>query len=286
MEDPTGYVIDDDLAYQPLAALSWQTEAIPWSRPGVAWASYDAVVIRSTWDYAASAERFLATLAAMEQSGALLLNDLQTVRWNLDKTYLRDLAERGVPIVPTAWRERLQPGELAGLFDETGDDEIVVKPVVGAGAIGAFRLQRGDLPRELTDEVERHYADRALMAQPFLRTITSEGEYSLFYFNGEYSHAIQKIPKPGDFRVQEEYDSQILSIAAPAELRAAGDRAVAAIGEPLLYARVDLVRANEGDGFWLIELELVEPSLYLRTDADAARRFAAAIDRRVAIPSD
>ena len=284
MEDPTGYVIDDDLAYQPLADLGWQTEAIPWSRPGVAWASYDAVVIRSTWDYAAAAERFLATLAAMEQSGALLLNDLQTVRWNLDKTYLRDLAERGVPIVPTAWSERLQRGELAGLFNEVGDDEIVVKPVVGAGAIGAFRLQRSDLSRQLTDEVESHYADRALMAQPFLRTITSEGEYSLFYFNGEFSHAIQKIPKPGDFRVQEEYDSQIISIAAPAELRAAGDLTMQAIGQPLLYARVDLVRANDRNGFWLIELELVEPSLYFRTDDQSPQRFAAALDQRVSGP--
>lgn len=281
MEDPAGYVIDDDLAYQPLADLGWQTEAIPWSQPNVSWAAYDAIVIRSTWDYATAPDRFLAVLAEIEQTGALLLNDLQTVRWNLDKTYLRDLAKRGVPIVPTAWRERLQRAELAELFDQVGDEEIVVKPVVGAGAIGAFRLQRNDLSRQLTEEVESHYADRALMAQPFLRTITSEGEYSLFYFNGEFSHAIQKIPKPGDFRVQEEYDSQIIPIAAPAELRAAGDRTVAAIGQPLLYARVDLVRANHGDGYWLIELELVEPSLYFRTDDQSPTRFAIALDQRL-----
>lgn len=280
LENPAGYVIDDDLAYQPLQELGWRVEAIPWSRPGVSWSSYDAVVIRSTWDYAAVPQKFLAALAAIEQSGAPLFNDLQTVRWNLDKTYLRSLAERDVPIVPTAWRERLHRGELAALFDEAGSEEIVVKPVVGAGAIGAFRLERGSLTPQRAAEVEAYYADRALMAQPFLKAITSEGEYSLFYFDGQFSHAIQKVPQPGDFRVQEEHGSQILSTAADAQLRAAGDRAVQAIGNVPLYARADLVRANHGNDFWLIELELVEPSLYLRMDDQSPQRFAEALDRR------
>lgn len=280
LEDPTGYVIDDDLAYQPLQELGWRVEAIPWNRPGVSWSSYDAVVIRSTWDYAEVPQKFLATLAEIEQSGAPLFNDLQTVRWNLDKTYLRSLAERGVPIVPTAWRERLRRGELAALFDEAGSEEIVVKPVVGAGAIGAFRLERSTLTPPRTAEVETYYADRALMAQPFLKSITSEGEYSLFYFNGQFSHAIQKVPEPGDFRVQEEHGSQILTAAPDAQLRAAGDRAVAAIGDPPLYARADLVRANRGNDFWLIELELIEPSLYFRMDDQSPQRFAEALERR------
>jgi len=281
LEDPTGYVIDDDLAYQPLQDLGWRVDAVPWSRPGVSWSSYDAVVIRSTWDYAEVPQKFLATLAEIEQSGAPLFNDLQTVRWNLDKTYLRSLAERGVPIVPTAWRQRLRRGELAALFDEAGSEEIVVKPVVGAGAIGAFRLERSTLAPQLAAEVETYYAERALMAQPFLTAITSEGEYSLFYFNGQFSHAIQKIPQPGDFRVQEEHGSQILAAAPDAQLLAAGDRAVTAIGDPPLYARADLVRANDDNDFWLIELELVEPSLYLRMDDQSPQRFAKALDRRV-----
>jgi glutathione synthase/RimK-type ligase-like ATP-grasp enzyme len=220
-------------------------------------------------------------LAEIEQSGAPLFNDLQTVRWNLDKTYLRSLAERGVPIVPTAWRERLRRGELAALFDEAVSEEIVVKPVVGAGAIGAFRLERRALTPQRAAEVETYYAERTLMAQPFLTAITSEGEYSLFYFNGQFSHAIQKVPQPGDFRVQEEHGSQILAAAPDARLRTAADRAVAAIGDPPLYARADLVRANDSNDFWLIELELVEPSLYLRMNDESPQRFAKALDRRV-----
>lgn len=281
LENPAGFVIDDQLAHEPLGELGWSVEAVPWSSRNVRWSGFDAVVIRSTWDYAANSDRFLAVLAEIEQSGAPLFNDLDLVRWNLNKTYLRELADRGVPIVPTAWRPRLRRGELAGLFGDVGSDAMVVKPVVGAGAIGAFRLDRSELTPERAAEAESYYGDRALMAQPFLHAIVTEGEYSLFYFNGAFSHAIRKVPQAGDFRVQEEHGSQILSLVADAELRAAGDRAVQAIGNPPLYARVDLVRANDGDGFWLIELELVEPSLYLRMEAEAPRRFAEALDKRM-----
>ncbi|HEX6964124.1 MAG TPA: hypothetical protein VF175_19810 [Lacipirellula sp.] len=281
MENPAGFVIDDQLAYEPLRELGWDVEAVPWTSRGAAWSAYDAVVIRSTWDYTAAPQAFLAALAEIEQAGTPLYNDLSLVRWNLDKRYLRDLAQRGVPIVPTLWREQLCDGELSRLFDELGAEEIVVKPVVGAGASGAFRLDRRSLTAELTAEVERYYADRALMAQPFLQAIVTEGEYSLFYFNGRYSHAILKTPRPGDFRVQEEYGSEIRRVTADAKLRAAADGAVGALGKAVLYARADLVRSGSGDGFWLMELELVEPSLYLRMDEEAPRRFAEAIDDRM-----
>ncbi len=279
LDDPTGFVIDDHLAYGPLQDLGWHVEDVPWRR-AASWDAYDAVVIRSTWDYQRHPDAFLAALADIERAGTPLFNGLDLVRWNLRKTYLRDLAARGIPVVPTVWRDRLLPGELPGLLEEVGADEVVVKPVVGANADGAFRLDRR-AARERAAEVESYYADRALMAQPFVPAVTGEGEFSVFYFNGGHSHTIRKTPKAADFRVQEEHGGIIRAVSAAADLRAAGDAALGAIGEAPLYARADFVRAGDG-GFWLMELELIEPALYLRTDAGAPERFARALHERAA----
>jgi hypothetical protein len=279
MTDPRGYVIDDERAYEPLRALGWSVEAVPWSRPGVAWDAYDLVVIRSTWDYYRDLEGFLGVLAEIERRGVLLENELPLVRWNLRKTYLRDLAARGVTTVPTVWRQRLARGELADVFDEVASDEVVIKPVVGANAEGAFRLDRQALVTR-AGEVEAYYAGRALLAQPLARAVLDEGEYSLFYFNGEHSHTILKTPQSGDFRVQEEHGGDIRAVAADAGLSAAGRAALAALDRAPLYLRADFVRANDGGSYWLMELELVEPSLYLRMDPEAPGRFARALDAR------
>jgi glutathione synthase/RimK-type ligase-like ATP-grasp enzyme len=271
--------MDDDLAHDPLAALGWRVEAVPWSRPA-RWSAYDAVVIRSTWDYLRDPEGFLDALERVEASGVPLFNGLALVRWNLRKTYLRDLAARGVDIVPTAFRDRLAPGELPALLRELGTDEAVLKPQVGANAEGAHRVRAPASGRDAED-AEEYYRDRALLAQPFVPAITSEGEYSLFYFDGALSHAVLKTPRPADFRVQEEHGGRVLPVEPDEALRHAGAAALRALGEAPLYARVDLVRAPGGGAAWLMELELVEPSLYLRMDEAAPGRFARALHGRV-----
>jgi glutathione synthase/RimK-type ligase-like ATP-grasp enzyme len=281
LADPTGFVIDDELARGPLAELGWRVDALPWDRPGIRWQDYEIVVIRSTWDYYYRPEQFVAVLAGIEASGTPLENRLALVRWNLQKSYLRELELRGVPIAPTLWRDRLQRGELAALFAAAGGEEAVIKPVVGAGAVGAWRLERRNLQR-VAGNVEDYYQDRPLMLQPFASAVLTEGEYSLFWFNGTYSHAIVKVPQAGDFRVQEEHGGDIRAVTPEASLRAAGERALAEIGEVPLYARGDFVRTNDGSGWWLMELELIEPALYLRMDPQAPQRFAAAIVARAA----
>lgn len=280
LADPAGYTIDDHLAVAPLGRLGWSVEDVPWRRSGVEWAAYDAVVIRSTWDYAKDPGAFLEVLTQVGRSGVELFNSLDLVRWNIRKTYLRDLATRGVSIVPTLWRERLGRGELRGLFDEVGSNEIVVKPVIGASARGAFRVSKAASVEEV-GMIEAWYADRALLAQPFVRAIPADGEFSLFYFNGAYSHAIQKKPKPADFRVQEEHGGSNVVVKAAPELLARGAHVLNSLDATPLYARVDFVRANDANGYWLMELELIEPSLYLRMDAAAPERFAMALHERV-----
>ncbi len=274
MHDPTGFVIDDELAVLPLARRRIQVETIPWDRPGVDWRRYELVVIRSTWDYHNHADRFLATLEAIERAGVRLENGCEIVRWNMQKTYLRDLAAKGIETVPTFWREGLSPGELLPLFEELRSAEGVIKPTMSGTAQGTWRLD-AVRARELAPEIEAYFKDRPLMMQPFERGIVEEGEFSMTYFNGRHSHSILKVPKAGDFRVQEEYGSEIRAIAPEPALLAAGNAAIAAVGHRLLYARVDFVRS--GETFRLMELELVEPSFYLRTDAGAAERFAEAV---------
>ena len=268
LHDPAGFVIDDDLAIEPLAKRGWQVETLPWDRPGVDWRRYQLVVIRSTWDYQHHAEGFLDVLATIENCGVRLENGSEIARWNMRKTYLRDLATRGIEIVPTFWREQLAAGELLPLFEELRSDEAVIKPIMSANAEGAWRLDRAQV-KSRAAEIEAYFARRPLMIQPFERGIVEEGEYSMIYLNGEHSHSILKVPKRGDFRVQEEYGSEIIPVLPEPALRAAGDAAIAAIGRRLLYARADLVR--NGDVFRVMELELVEPGLYLRTAAGRGR---------------
>jgi hypothetical protein len=270
LETVDGWVIDDDLAHEPLRALGWEVTTLPCSRPGVDWSRFEAVVIRSTWDYFTRADEFLATLERIDRSGARLANPLETVRWNLRKTYLRDLEDRGLPVVPTLWQTGLDESRIRRLFDELGTDEIVLKPVVSASAHDTFRLHRdSDL-----SSLPTLFAGREVMAQPFLATIVEEGEYSLFYFDGELSHTVLKSPKDKDFRVQEEHGGTIRPADPPAPLPDLGRRVLDALPVQPMYARVDLVR--HGPGFVLMELELVEPSLYFQIVPGTAERFARA----------
>lgn len=271
MDDLAGYVSDDELAVPHLAELGIRTDTLSW-RTAVAWSEFDAVIIRTPWDYQKYPQEFLAALEDIE-SRTTLHNPLNIVRWNLDKTYLRDLAEKGVRIVPTLWHQRYDAASFEGWLDDLATDEVIIKPTVSATAAYTYRL------REFDASLIPVFAEREFLVQPFVSSILDEGEYSLFYFNGEYSHAIVKRPKPADFRVQEEHGGIITEIVADDAMRAAAADVLTHVDEDLLYARVDLVRDTDGR-FALMELELIEPSLYLRMNADAPRRFAAAIAAR------
>jgi glutathione synthase/RimK-type ligase-like ATP-grasp enzyme len=272
------FVCDDELAYAPLRELGWEVEAVPWRRPGVDWDRFEAVVIRSTWDYQADPEAFLSVLEEIDGSTARLENPLHLVRWNLRKTYLLDLMRRGIEVVPTCCCRDLRFARLLPLFDRFRVDEIVVKPVVGANADDAFRLRRS-ASRELVREVERRFKDREFLAQPFLDDVLREGEFSLFFFGGEHGHTILKTPQPGDFRVQEEHGGIIRAVRAEPDLLEAARRAMEALPVDPLYARVDLVRS--GGRFVVMEFELIEPALYFRMDSGSAERFARIFDARM-----
>jgi glutathione synthase/RimK-type ligase-like ATP-grasp enzyme len=279
LEDPTGFVMYDDLTFPPLAEQGFSVEMVPWTADAD-WSRFHAVIVRSTWDYQQAPEAFLSALEQIEAAGMPLANPLEVVRWNLDKVYLKDLEDRGVPIVPTVWGggalgEALDGGRLEQLFAALGD-AVVVKPTISANADDTFWLPR-DADRAAA--LQAFKGSRPFMAQPFLPAITSEGEHSLFFFDGEYSHCVLKTPKSGDFRVQEEHGGILKAVTPEPALKAAADHAYQQLPEGLLQARLDFVR-HDG-GFVLMEAELIEPSLYFPYDERSPARFAAALARWV-----
>jgi hypothetical protein len=277
-DDLEGFVVDDQLAVAPLEALGWRVEHVAWRAAAVDWGRFDVVIVRSPWDYQADPEAFDGVLVRIDRSAAELQNPLPLIRWNMRKSYLRDLDAGGVAIPPTAWGRSPDVGALRKLFRDLDAGEIVIKPVIGANAGDAFRLHRG-VTDDVLAGVAAAFVGREYLAQPFLGSVLNEGEYSLIYFDGELSHAILKTPKCGDFRVQEEHGGLITSIVPTAALLEHGARALALLDGAPLYARVDLVRTT-GEEFAVMEFELIEPGLYFRMDEGSPARFAQAVDRR------
>lgn len=275
MDSLEGFVCFDRLTYEPLSKLGWEIEEVSWKRPNLRWDDYDLVVIRSPWDYSIHPQEFLTVLEQIDLSNTPLANPLEIVRWNLDKTYLRELEQLGVPIVPTLWLPQLTPSDLETAYKCFDAEEIVVKPTIGAGARDTFRLPPSSAA---TSSALLAFQSRPVMVQPFLNSIIELGEYSLFYFDGELSHCILKLPKTGDFRVQEEHGGLISSCPPPPRLLEVGQQVLKAIGCQLLYARVDFVSLTP-DTPVVIEVELIEPSLYFNYDEQSAERFARALDR-------
>lgn len=274
LEHAGDFVIDDDVALPALERAGWSVDVLPWRQRATPWDRYDVVVLRSTWDYWDDVPGFLAVLETIE-AATLLANPLGLVRWNLSKTYLRDLAARGVATVPTRWHPALDAAAVADALEAFGEAGVVVKPQVGGNGDGVFRLPRRPGPDELAPVLARH-GSGPCMVQPFRPSVETAGEASLFYFGGALSHAIRKRPAAGEFRSQEERGATIEALQPDATLVAAGDRAMAALPQPALYARVDLL-PGPGDTWELVELELIEPSLYFRMDAGAPAAFADAL---------
>ncbi len=283
LENIADFVSDDALALRELERRGWHAVEVPWSQSGIDWGAFDVVLVRTTWDYMDRVEAFLATLAEIEASGTRLENARAIVEWNIDKRYLRALAARGVSIVPSVWGHGGDADAFAELFATLQDAELVVKPTISGGAKDTFRLH-APLSEATQQQLAITFAGRDWFAQPFVRSVLSEGEYSLFYFAGELSHAIQKVPKRGDFRVQEEHGGEICGIAVTSELRRVADGVMATLDPQPFQARIDLVRLDHGQ-LAVMEVELIEPSHYFRMHERAPANFADALERLLAGPT-
>ena len=261
---------DDDLDFvgPALRRKGVDVEVPGWSDPSVDWSSFDLAMISSTWDYFERQDEFRSWLKAAHKA-TKLVNPLGMVEWNLDKRYLLELEAAGVPTIPTVWIEPGGEAEAAGEIGELGWEQVVIKPVIDLGARNLVRV-----PAELVGEMLGRY-DVATMAQPYLPSVASEGEISLVYIGGELSHSLRKIPARGDFRVQPQYGGTHAAEEFGRVIREISEGAIAvAPGDPV-YARVDVVGTDRGPA--VIELELIEPALYLDTDPSSGVRLAEAL---------
>ncbi len=263
----------DELLYEPLRKIGWDTEAVSWRKKNADWDQYEVVIIRSPWDYQNAPDAFMNVLETIENSSARLENDLDLVKWNIRKTYLRDIEKKGVTIVPTLWGELLTADALPQYFDALGSDEIVIKPVISANADDTFRL-KADSVNEMIPQLCEIFKSREYMVQPFMKSIVDEGEYSVFFFGDVYSHTILKTPKREDFRVQEEHGAMLRKVEPEEDLLLLAQDTLKEIDPKPLYSRIDFVRFRET--FAVMEIELIEPSLYFNLDPDSPERFAKA----------
>jgi len=237
---------------------------------------FDAFMIGTVWDYPPKLDRFLETLDRLD-ARAPVFNPPGVVRWNIEKTYLNDLAEAGAPSIPTLLRPHADAAAIRDGFDAFGGGGLVVKPLVGGGAWRQALIRKGE-PLPGPDALP----PGACLIQPFLSSVPEDGEYSFIFFGGEFSHALNKRPAGGDYRVQSIFGGRETPwTPSPDELALARrvlDAACEITGQQsLLYARVDMVR-GEGGGLVLMELEVIEPYLYPEQGPDMGAVFVRALE--------
>lgn len=246
---------------------------MPWDDPLADWPGYDLVVLRETWDYPPKLASFLAWVDSLAMSTAVV-NPPAVVRWNHHKRYLQDLASAGVPIVPTILVTR-ETADLDGVLRAAGAATVVVKPAVGIGGNDAERGEPDDAATGA--HLRTLLADGDVLVQPYLPSIEASGETSLVLLGGKVSHAVTKLPAGGEFRIHEHRGGRYAQVEpAPAQVElalGAWEVARAITGEDLLYARADMVEGDDGRPL-LMELELIEPSLYLHTVPAATKHLA------------
>ncbi|ALL15405.1 ATP-grasp domain-containing protein [Caulobacter henricii] len=255
----------------PLRARGLTVISQPWTDP-VDPASANLVLPLLAWGYHLRQAEWFAQLDAWEAAEVPVINPVPTLRWNTRKTYLIELEARGAPVVPTRAHDRLTPEALAAAFDAFGVDQLVVKPQISGGSQDTVRVRRQEV-------LEGGPAGPALI-QPFLPAVGEEGELSLFFFDGRFSHAVAKVAASGDFRVQPQFGGQVSGVAPEPEALRAARMVLEAADLPLTYARVDLIRGLDHTP-QLMELEVIEPDLFLEHGHDHGAAFATAVMARL-----
>lgn len=276
-DDLDDFFVYDNMVKPYLQIKGWEVEDVCWHNDQIDYDSFDVVVVRSTWDYQAFPNKFVKVLEAIESSTATLENPFKLMIWNFSKDYLRDLEQAGVAILPTLWLESFDSKAIQQAFKDFNTAEIIIKPRVSANADFTYRLTEESLLFEQKN-IKEALNDRPIMVQAFEKNITDVGEFSLFYFNGEYSHAINKRPASGDFRVQEEHGGQLFSIEPTKAMLTLAEKTNQSMPQQALYARIDMLETERG--MEIIEVELIEPSLYFNMDDKSAERFANALHEK------
>ena len=272
ISDLSNFQSYDNLIVQPLSKLGWECEFIPWDSISINWDDFDAVIIRSTWDYQQKEKLFFKTLQSIEASTATLYNSLDAVKWNINKRYLLELEKENISIIPTRLYDSFDFDIINQLFSFFNENKLIIKPCVSANADDTFILEQNKMG-SLKPVLENTFSQKDFLVQPFIKNIRIEGEYSLIYFGNRLSHVLLKTPKNGDFRVQEEHGGILKAINKPeSSLIDFGNKVMETIPYQCLFSRVDVVRGS--NNYLLMEVELIEPSLYFNMDLNSPQMFA------------
>lgn len=264
--EPWGWAYDGEAA--ALLAAGAAVEPMPWTKVGDV-SAFDLVVPLVAWGYHRDYGRWLELLDRGETERWPLINPAPLLRWNGDKAYLAELAERGVPTVPTIVLDSCRDADLEDARRQFGCEWLVIKPPISASAYGAHRLGPGD-------DLPPKSLGRPMIVQPLIEEIGRSGEFSLMLFDGEFSHAVVKRPKSGEFRVQAHHGGVTLPSDPPPGGVELATQALAAASAKATYARVDMV-PDDGGVLRIMELELIEPALFLDFAPDGGKAFARAI---------
>jgi glutathione synthase/RimK-type ligase-like ATP-grasp enzyme len=269
---------DDLPAAAELARRGIGVDHVAWDDPGSDWGEYAAILLRSTWDYHLRLTEFFEWLRGLERDRLPVWNPPDLVRWNARKTYLRELEALGFRVPKTLWAPPGSTATLRALFEESGFLEAVVKPIVSASAAGTELVSR-DGAASHEEPFARLRDEHGAMVQEFRPEVRQRGELSLIFFDSQFSHAVRKRPRTGEFRVQEHHGGTAEpAMAAEATVETAR-RVLDAIGRDRLYARVDLI--EDGLKPILMEVELIEPTLFFTLDPESPARFAETLARRL-----
>lgn len=271
---------EDELVRAALSRVGLTSVRVDWADPEVEWSRFRCAVFRTTWDYFDRMPEFLVWMDRAERQ-TRLCNDPSTIRWNLDKHYLADLEKRGVPVVPSRYIERGSGETLAGVLAATGWDEAVVKPCVSGAARHTYRVNHANAD-SVQATVGPLLTGESFVLQPFLRDVVRTGEDTLMVLDGRFTHAVRKVAKAGDFRVQDDHGGMVHDYTPTADQIALAERAAAMCHPAPNYGRVDMVRDDEGR-LVVMELELIEPELWLRNHPPAATALAEAIAKVVGL---
>lgn len=267
-------LLEDSLLMAALEHRGLKARRVDWARKDFDWSSARFAMFRTTWDYFHRFAEFSEWLERVSEQ-TTLINPLELVRWNMDKHYLRDLDKRGVRITPTRFVEAGEAITLAELHAETGWEKTVLKPAVSGAGRHTYRLDGSNLAAH--EPIFRELlAKEAMMLQPFQEKVITEGEKALMVMGGQFTHAVLKTAKPGEFRVQDDFGGTVHPYTpTPEEIRFAESAFAVCYPQPL-YGRVDLITDNEGR-LAVVELELIEPELWFRFHPPAAGVLADAL---------
>ena len=264
---------DGDLQYY-LERQNHTVERMTW-QARLDWVSYDLIIIKSPWDYHEKYNEFLAWLRHLQSTGVQVFNTVDMLIWNSDKHYLKDIADAGLPVIPSIFIEKGSRPVMEDVFKELKANEIVFKPCISASAKNTRRL---NLPvfGELQNEIYHLLDKESYLVQPFMHEIFT-GELSFLFFGGTFSHCVRKMPAEGDFRVQPKFGGSYCLQGADNQYVASAKKYVDKFASNSLYARVDALIAE--DKLVLMELEVIDPYLFFDLDPDAMDSYNCALWR-------